>query len=96
MKLNATQLQQTLTQFNAEVLPDGHPARTQLNELFGDHTFFLDRGGLHIVETIETPEAGTECGEIVNLANWSDPTFERLKVHEPEHTGVVVTLESKH
>jgi hypothetical protein len=40
MKLNSTQVKQTLSQFDAEVLPDSHPAVPQLNDLFGDHTFF--------------------------------------------------------
>jgi hypothetical protein len=96
MKLNAAQVEQTLSQFDAEVLPDGHPARGQLNELFGEHTFFLDNSGLNIVETVETPDDGTKAGEIVNLAHWSDASFARLKVHEPEHTGVTVKLESRH
>ena len=45
MKLNSTQLDRTLSQFHAEVLPDNHPAVRQLNDLFGDHTFFLDASG---------------------------------------------------
>jgi hypothetical protein len=40
MKLNSTQVKQTLSQFDAQVLPDDHPAVTQLSDLFGDHTFF--------------------------------------------------------
>jgi len=35
-------------------------------------------------------------GEVVNLADWSDATFSSLRPHEPELTGVVVVLESKH
>ena len=46
MKLDSTQLDRTLSQFDAEVLPDNHPAVRQLNDLFGDHTFFLDASGL--------------------------------------------------
>ena len=46
MKLNSTQVKQTLSQFDAEVLSDSHPAVPQLNDLFGDHTFFLDGSGL--------------------------------------------------
>ena len=97
MKLNATQVKQTLTQFDAQVLPDDHPAVTQLNDLFGDHTFFLDSGGLKVVEPAEAPEMeAPPTGEVVNLADWSDATFTSLKPHEPELTGVVVVLESKH
>jgi hypothetical protein len=97
MKLNSTQVKQTLSQFDAQVLPDDHPAVNQLNDLFGDHTFFLDSSGLKVVEPTDAP--GVEAprtGEVVNLADWSDATFTSLKPHEPELTGVVVVLEFKH
>src|SRR5437667_9865377 len=45
MKLSSTQLEQTLSQFEAEVLPDNHPAFRQLNSMYGDHTFLLDGSG---------------------------------------------------
>jgi hypothetical protein len=50
MKLTSAQVEQTLTQFEGEVIPDNHPVVPQLNSLFGEHTFFLDRRGLNIVE----------------------------------------------
>ena len=45
MKLTATQVKRTLSQFNAEVLPDSHPAVPDWNTLFGDHRLFLDSDG---------------------------------------------------
>jgi hypothetical protein len=96
MKLNSTQVKQTLSQFDAQVLPDDHPAAAQLNNRFGDHTFFLDGGGLKVLEPVETPEAEAQTGEVVSLADWSDATLTSLKPHEPELTGVVVVLEPKH
>ncbi len=96
MKLNSTQVKQTLSQFDAQVLPDDHPAAEQLNNLFGDHTFFLDGGGLKVLEPVEAPEAEAQAGEVVSLADWSDSTLTSLKPHEPELTGVVVVLEPKH
>src|SRR2546430_16196694 len=97
MKLNSTQLKQTLSQFQAEVLPDDHPAVTQLNDLFGEHTFFLDSGGLKVVEPAEAPEMeAPPTGEGVNMADWSDATFTSLKPHEPGLTRGVVVLESPH
>src|SRR5712672_3627951 len=96
MKLNSTQVQQTLSQFDAQVLPDDHPAVTQLNNLFGDHTFFLDSGGLKVLEPTEVPEMQAESGEVVSLADWSDASLTSLKPHEPELTGVVIVLEFKH
>jgi hypothetical protein len=96
MKLNATQVKQTLSQFDAEVLPDSHPAVPQLNNLFGDHTFFLDSGGLNVLEPAETLSVERQTGEVVSLASWSDATLTRLRPHEPEPTGVVIDLEPKH
>ena len=49
MKLTSAQIERTLSQFEAEAIPDSHPALPRLNELFGDHTFFLDSKGLNIV-----------------------------------------------
>jgi hypothetical protein len=95
MKLNSAQVEQTLTQFEARVLPDDHPLVQKLSEMFGDHTFFLNSKGLNVVEPNEGTE-GVPAGTVVNLANWSDPQLTSLTPHEPEPTEVVVMLESKH
>ena len=97
MKLNSTQVKQTLGQLDAQVLPDDHPAITQLTNVFGDHTFFLDQSGLKVLEPAETPEAQMQSGEIVSLADWSDSTLTSLTPHAPEPTGMIVALgEVKH
>jgi hypothetical protein len=95
MKLNSTQLDRTLSQFHAEVLPDNHPAVRQLNDLFGDHTFFLDASGLNVLEPAEMPEKEVQAGEIINLASWSDENLTSPRPHAPAPTGVVVVLESR-
>jgi hypothetical protein len=96
MKLNSVQVERTLTQFHAEAIPDDHPVIPQLNNLFGEHTFFLDGSGLNIVEPTDSDRAGTQAAKVVNLANWSDDNPTRLEPHEPELTDVVVVLGSKH
>ena len=96
MKLNSTQVKQTLSQFDAQVLPDDHPAVAQLNNLFGEHTFFLDGSGLKVLEPAGAPAMEPRTGEVVSLADWSDSSLTSLRPHEPEMTGVVVVLESKH
>jgi len=96
MKLNSTQLQRTLSQFTAEVLPDDHPALKQLSDIYGEHTFFLNGNGLNVLEPAETAESDAQTGEVVSLANWSDATLTSLRPHEPEPTGVLVVLEPKH
>jgi hypothetical protein len=62
MKLNPALVERTLTQFQAQVIPDDHPALPQMHRLFGDHTFFLDRNGLNIVEPAEPTQEGAQAG----------------------------------
>ena len=93
MKLTSAQIERTLSQFEAQALPDSHPAVPQLNELFGDHTFFLNSNGLNIVEP--TAEA-SQAARVVNLANWDDANLTKLAPHEPELTDAIVELGSKH
>ena len=96
MKLNSAQVERALKQFEAQALPDDHPVVPQLSSMFGEHTFFLDSGGLNVVEPTEAVEPDTSAGMIVNLAHWSDETLTKLSPHEPEPTGVIVNLESRH
>jgi hypothetical protein len=47
MKMNSAQIQQTLhtlnsAQLNAEAIPAAHPMMSQLERLFGEHTYSLD------------------------------------------------------
>ena len=96
MKLNSCQTEQALSQFEAQVLPEDHPALRQLSGIFGDHTFFLDGSGLNVLEPAETAETEAQAGEVVSLASWSDETLTSLKPHEPEPTGVIIVLERMH
>ena len=96
MKLNSAQLERTLGQFEARPIPDDHPAIPQLNDLFGEHTFFLDSQGLNIVEPVAAAGAAAESAKVVNLATWSDDSQSGLELHEPQATDVVITLGLKH
>ena len=96
MKLNSAQVERALMQFEAQALPEDHPVVPQLASMFGDHTFFIDSGGLNVLEPTEASEPETPVGMIVNLAYWSDETLTKLSPHEPEPTGVIVRLESRH
>lgn len=89
MKLNAALVEQTLVQFEAQPIPDNHPVVPKLNELFGDHTFFLDEDGLNIIEPVDD---AAEAGQVVRLADWSDGERSSLVPHEPEPLDVVVLL----
>jgi hypothetical protein len=83
MKLNAAQVKQTLRQLDAEVVPEDHPAVTELTDVFGDHTFFLDDRGLKVLEPAEMSQ--------------TDATLTSLKPHVPEQTGTIIVFrEVKH
>jgi hypothetical protein len=92
MKLNSAQVQQTLTQINAQVVPDSHPAVTQLIDVFGEHTFFLDESGLKVLEPSDAAQMDGQAGELVSLADWSDASLTSLAPHPPVSTGTIVVL----
>ena len=93
MRLNTTQIEQTLSQFPAEPIPADHPAVAKLESVFGEHTFFLDGNGLNIVEPIEAEEDGNSPACVVlNVASWADPAGQSLQPHEPESTDRTVFL----
>jgi hypothetical protein len=95
MKLNSAQVKQTMTQLDAQVLPENHPAVAQLNGLFGEHTFFVDESGLKVLEPAEPQEMAGETGEVISLADWTDAELTSLRPHEPQPTGVLVMLEPR-
>jgi hypothetical protein len=92
MKMSSDRIERALTQFEALVLPEDHPAVPQLHDLFGEHTFFLDRNGLHIVEPAGATPAGAPTGKVVRLASWTDSEQTSLATHEPRPTDVVIVL----
>jgi hypothetical protein len=94
MKLSSLQVERTLDQFQAQALPENHPSVPELNRVFGDHTFFLDESGLHIIEPATSEEEGIDAGQVVRLASWQDANRTRLAAHEPQPSDVVVELGS--
>ena len=92
MKLSSFQVERTLDQFQAQALPDNHPSVPELNRVFGEHTFFLDQDGLHIVEPVLSTSAGPEAGQVIKIATWQDASRTQLAAHQPEPTDVVVEL----
>jgi hypothetical protein len=97
MQLTPAQVKRTLTQFEAQEVPANHSAMPQLTRLFGEHTFFLDRNGLNILEPVD-PEQPTDnhmC-KVVCVADWNDSDPPSLEPHEPVPTELVVQLEAKH
>jgi hypothetical protein len=97
MKLTPAQIERTLSQFEAQALPEGHPLVPRLSELFGEHTFFLDTNGLNIVEpTVVAPWEGAQAARVINLADWGDDKLTSLAPHEPELTDAIIEIGTKH
>ena len=92
MKLSSAKIEKTLSQFEAQAIPDNHPAVPQLTNAFGEHTFFLDGSGLNIVEPTAS-DGSAAAGQVVNVASWNDPDRTSLAPHEPLATDVVVVLD---
>lgn len=94
MKLTPTRVAQTLSQFEAREIPDDHPAVEQLNRLFGEHTYFIDGSGLHVVEPAEPTATGAAAGLVVKLASWADDQRTKLTPHQPQPSDRVVVLDA--
>jgi hypothetical protein len=93
MKLESDMLMNTLDQFEAEALPDSHPAIPQLNETFGEHTFLLDEEGLHIIEPAEDATAGDLVGTVVTVGRWTSDG-KSLALQQPEPSDIRIDLGS--
>jgi hypothetical protein len=97
MRLTSEQVERTLAQFDAQPIPEDHPALPRLNEVFGDHTFFLDASGLNVVEpTAVSVDSGAATGQVIKIAGWSDEQLTQLAPHPPEPTDLVVVIGTAH
>lgn len=99
MKLSTSLVHQALEQMEERAsfegtvaIPDDSPAVPKLNEVFGQHTFFLDTEGLHIIEPTRLDGGETMKGQVVKLASWGDPGCTSLAPHRPEPTDIIVEL----
>lgn len=96
MRLTTKQIEHTLDQIPAQAIPDDNPVMAQLNQTYGDHTFFLDHDGLHIVETVAANDDGLDTAlqtaNVVRLASWTDGGRTTLAAHEPEVTETTVDI----
>ena len=89
MKLSLAQLERVEEQYDGQIVPDGHDVAPQLENMFGDHTFFLDSRGLNIVEPSPQDE---QIGTVVNLADWTDEKRTMLSPHPPQPTSVMIEI----
>lgn len=98
MKLSTARVQRTLDQLeehtalqDALMIREDSPLQPKLSELFGDHTFFLDSEGVHIVEPAEAASS-VPAGKVIKLATWKDNNRTALTPHRPQVTDIVVEL----
>jgi hypothetical protein len=92
MKLNPVLVERAVSQLGADPIPEQHPAMPQLNQVFGEHTFFVDDDGLSIVEPVAPGNTGELTGEVMQVARWTDGNRTNLAPQQPEPTGVVIVL----
>lgn len=92
MKLSALQIAELEDQLEARVVPEGDDLMTELTRVFGEHTFFVDADGLHVVEWFEedqTPDPGDTL-TAVRVAAWTDDTRTAVAPHEPMKTEKLI------
>lgn len=90
MKLKSAQVEQVLDKLPSEVIPESHPTVPQLEQVFGQHTFFLGSEGLHVVERSAAPEEEpASTAYVVKVASWTDDDKTSLRPHEAEVTDTV-------
>jgi hypothetical protein len=99
MKLSTARVRQTIEQLKEQAafeetvaISDDSPVLPKLATLFGDHTFFLDSEGLHIIEPVEPAAAEAPECQVIKLASWRDASRTALAPQQPELTEIVVVL----
>ncbi len=93
MKLNGPQIETIESQTGFKPIPDAHPVIEDLMKVYGEHTFYVDTGGLFVWESVENSDAeGEDLVVAVKIAAWSDKTRSSLSPHEPQMTEVLVEL----
>ena len=95
MKLNNEQVDAIERQTGAVPIPADNPANEALQNVFGDHTFYADENGLHVLEQVvlEDAEEGTQA-EVIQIAAWASEDKSELQPIEPKRTGAVFGLEA--
>ena len=98
MKLTKQQIESVRNQLSVEPVEDDHPVQKELEEAFGQHTFYADPNGLHIIEKAEPagvdPDNG-DFGIFMQIAVWKGEDQESLKSIDPQQVGNVLSFNSE-
>ena len=95
MKLTANQVAIAKSAIGADPIPADHPAMDQLEQAFGEHTFYLDQNGLLVFEPDEEPEEAPDVQDgarLTLIAAWADDTRQSLGAVQPHPTHIVIDL----
>jgi hypothetical protein len=102
MKLSTSLVHQALEQMEEQAsfagtfaVPDDNPNIPKFNEVFGEHTFFLDTEGLLIIEPTGLDSGPVTEGQVIKLASWGDPACTSLAPHRPEPTDIIIALRAE-
>ena len=93
MKLNAEQVDAIERQTGASPIPEDNPANEALQNVFGDHTFYADQNGLHVLEEVQMDDAEGDHAEVVQIAQWANDEKSELQPIQPQRTGAVLGLQ---
>ncbi|SDF53731.1 MULTISPECIES: hypothetical protein [Thalassobaculum] len=100
MKLTTDQTAAVQRQTGADPLPEDNPTMGQLQEIFGEHTFYVAEQGLVVPETTpeETAPEAAEDGsvEFMLVAVWAGEDKQSLQPIEPQPTGIKLELATAH
>ena len=95
MKLNTVQVEAVEAQTGAIPIPDDNPANEALINVFGEHTFYADQNGLHVLETVAVEETTNgDHAEVIQIAEWANEDKSELQPIEPRRTGAVFGLDA--
>lgn len=94
MKLTTEQVDAIERQTGAQPIPADNPAQDALESAFGEHTFYADPNGLHVLEPISTAGADGNHAEVLQIATWASETMDELQPIEPKRTGAVFSLDA--
>lgn len=97
MILSDSQIAVVERQTGATPIPQDDPVAGQLRQAFGEHTFYADPNGLHVIEVLPENMEGVEPGmaAIVQVAEWADEQKNSLSPIEPKALGAVISIEEE-
>lgn len=92
MILSESQVAVAKATLGADPVPADHPAMPQLQQAFGDHTFYLDANGLMVFEPAEEQADAQQAARLFLVAAWADENKQQLSPVQPQPTNLVVDL----